>query len=334
MADSLPRFVQQRQPDWEALTALLQKSRRGELQLAEVARLDLLYRRASRDLAHAQSFFPGTDATRYLNGLCAQAYGAIYRPSHERLAATRTFFAVTFPTVLREELRYVGVSALLMVAGLILGAAVVLLEPRGAQMLVPEHLRAYLSEGRMWTDDILSVSPPGAVSAGIATNNLSVTIAAFGLGLTGGLGTVFILINNGVLLGAVGAACAQAGMLSGLLTFIAAHGPVELSVIAIAGGAGLMIGHALAAPGELPRQEALRLRGRRAAELLVGCAPFLFGIGFIEGFISPGPLFPVWVKAGVGLTTFGLFWGYLLRAGRSSGEGSAAPAESASSFRR
>jgi len=322
VAAPLPTFVTRRRPDWESLQALLTRQREGTLRLAELRTLDTLYRRASADLAHAQTFYPNTDVHRFLNQLCGQAYAAIYQPPRERWIAVRDFFRRDFPATLRAEGRFVAVSAGFFILGLLLGALVVLLEPRGAELLVPKAVRAYVAEGRMWTDDILSVAPPNAVASGIATNNLTVMIFVFASGILFGLGTVFTLVNNGVMIGAIFALCAREGLGLRLLDFISAHGPVELSIIVIAGGAGLMLGQALIDPGELPRAQALTERGTAAVKLVLGCAPFLAGIGVVEGFISPGDLFPTWVKVTLGLTLGGLFWLYLLRAGRAADESS------------
>ncbi|AEI66555.1 stage II sporulation protein M [Corallococcus macrosporus] len=330
MATPLPAYVARRRADWDALQALLAKQRSGTLKLEELRTLDTLYRRASADLAHAQTFYAGTDAHRFLNQLCGQAYASIYQPPRERWPALRHFFRREFPATLRRERGFVGASAALFFLGILLGALVVLWEPRGAELLVPSGVRHYVAQGRMWTDDLLSVAPPNSVASGIATNNLTVTIATFALGLTFGLGTLFILVNNGVHIGAITALCAREGMLGGMLDFIAAHGPVELSIIIIAGGAGLMVGQALIDPGELPRGQALAVRGREAVKLVLGCAPFLALIGVVEGYVSPGDLFPTWVKAALGLALGALFWGYLLRAGRTEAEATGTPADSAS----
>ncbi len=332
MAAPLPTFVARRRPDWDALGTLLARQRAGTLRLEELRRLDTLYRRAAADLAHAQTFYPDTDAHRFLNQLCGQAYAAIYQPPRERLAGLRAFFGRDFPATLRAEGRFVAASALLLVLGGLLGALVVLLEPRGAELLVPENLRQYVAQGRMWTDDLLSVAPPNVVASEIATNNLTVIITTFASGLLFGLGPVFILLNNGVHLGALAALCAREGMGEKLLDFVSAHGPVELSIIVIAGGAGLIVGHALIEPGELPRGQALTLRGREAVKLVLGCAPFLAGIGVVEGFISPGSFFQMPTKVGVGLALGAAFWGYLLRAGRdvATTRSAEVPAESAS----
>ena len=315
MAATLPAFVGRRRPDWDALKGLLARQRAGTLRLEDLRLLDVLYRRAAADLAHAQTFHAGTDVHRFLNQLCAQAYAAIYQPPRERWAATRSFFRHELPRTLRANGAFVATSAGLFFLGILLGAAVVLLEPRGAELLVPKNLREYIARGEMWTDGILSVAPPNAVASAIATNNLTVTIVTFASGLLLGLGTVFVMINNGVHLGSVAALCAREGMGPKLLDFIAAHGPVELSIIVIAGGAGLMVGQSLIDPGELPRSQALVLRGREAVKLVLGCAPFLALIAGVEGFVSPGDFFPTWIKAVLGLALGALFWGYLLRAG-------------------
>ena len=317
MAEPLPAFVTRRRPDWETLQGLLDAQRTGTLHLQQLKSLDRLYRRASADLAHAQAFYPATDAHRFVNQLCSNAYGAIYQPPRERVAAVTGFFRRGFPTALRAELRFVAVSALLFWLGAALGALVVSFEPTGAALLVPSGIREAVADHRMWTDNLLSVMPPGFAASWILTNNLSVTIATFALGITLGLGTALILVSNGVQLGAVAALCVREGMGWPLLSFVGAHGVVELSEIIIAGAAGLMIGHAIIDPGELPRGAFVKQRATQAVKLVVGCAPFLALIGVVEGFVSPGDLFPGPFKVALGLALGGLLWAYLLLAGRA-----------------
>jgi uncharacterized membrane protein SpoIIM required for sporulation len=95
------------------------------------------------------------------------------------------------------------------------------------------------------------------------------------------------------------------------------HGVVELSCIFLAGGAGLLIGSAILAPGDLTRADALRLRGRDAVTLVIGCIPLLTITGIIEGFISPAPIQPA-IKYGIGITTGIALYSYFLLAGRDA----------------
>lgn len=313
-SEALPAFVTRRRPDWEKLGALLDALDARKLHAPQLAELDHLYRRAAADLARVQSFYAGTDVHRFLNQLCGRAYGRIYAHRPDRLAAARRFFAADFPRAVREELKFVGAAAGLVGLGTIVGLTTLLLQPGLADLFVPDALQRYVSEHRLWTDSL--ELPPSEIATQIFTNNLQVTVGAFALGLTGGLGTVFILLNNGVFLGATLGHCFNGGVGGGLLVFMSAHGWVELSVICICGGAGLVLGHALVVPGERPRAEVLRERATRAVQLVLGCAPFLVGIGIVEGYVSPGHLVPAAVKVLLGAALGLGFWAYLLTAGR------------------
>lgn len=332
MAEPLAAFVQRRKPDWEGLEKLLAAHRANALNLKQLTELDALYRRASADLARAQSFFPGSDVTRFLTSLIGHAYGSIYRPRPDRLAQLRRFYRDELPGLFRREARYMLLSTSVFLLGVLLGVLVVLIDPNGGELLVPSSMREQLSQKQIWTDDILSASPPGVVSSEIATNNLSVLVSTFASGLLLGLGTVLLLAFNGVFLGAVAAFAHTQGMLGKLLDFIAAHGPVELSVIVIAGGAGLMLGHALIEPGELPRSQALARRGADALRILLGVSPALLLIAFVEGYVSPGDYFSTGIKAALGFALGAGLWGYLLIGGRAAA--SEPPADNVFALRR
>jgi uncharacterized membrane protein SpoIIM required for sporulation len=316
MAEPLPAFVLRRRPDWTELEVLLARHRDGALRLADLSALDRLYRRAAADLALAQTFYSGTDAHRFLNHLTARAYASIYRRRDDRRAALARFYRVVFPRTVRETLPYTALAAALLLLGALLGATTVAFEPDGARLLLPDTLREVIERRELWTDSALSSHAPSEMATAVFTNNLRVSFLAFALGVTAGIGTVLLMLVNGLHLGAVVAACAQAGLAPGILDFMAAHGPVELSIISLTGGAGLVLGHAMFADDERPRREILSDRAQVAVRLVLGCAPFLTGIGLIEGFISPGPLFPWPLKAALGAGLGVAFWAYLLRSGK------------------
>lgn len=315
MAEPLPAFVARRRPEWTRLEQMLAQQRAGSLTLADVSTIDSLYRRASADLAFAQAAYAGTDVLRFLNQLCARAYSAIYRPRGAKLESLRVFYTQTFPRLVRETLGLTKVAAALLAFGAVVGLLTVLLHPDGALTLVPANLRQIIGRGEVWTDSILGAATPSEVAVQIFLNNVRVMITAFALGVTAGFGTALLILGNGVSIGAIIAACFQGGVGPNILTFMAAHGPVELSLICISGGAGLHIGRAMIDPGERSRGTAVREHAQVAVQILIGCAPFMVAIGIVEGFISPGPFFPWPLKVAVGvLSGFGL-WRWLLRSG-------------------
>jgi uncharacterized membrane protein SpoIIM required for sporulation len=162
----------------------------------------------------------------------------------------------------------------------------------------------------MWTHSILAVKP--LASSAIMTNNMSVAFTTFALGITGGLGTIYMMVLNGVMIGVIGMACWLAGMSVALWSFVAPHGVLELPAIFIAGGAGLRVGLGLLFPGTLPRRDSLASAGTEAVRLLVGVVPILILAGIIEAFISPTALAPS-LKFRMAAALFVLLVFYLFR---------------------
>ncbi len=316
MTEPLARFVQRRQADWQALDGALARLGAERQTLADLQRLDRLHRQAASDLAFVQAHYGGSDVERYLTQLGAKARAGVYRSQTDVLGGLREFYAHTFPTQLRALRVELQLSAALFIGGVVLSALVVGVDDEAARTLVPQHLRDSVANKQLWTDRALRQLVPSELATTIFLNNLKVCLQAAAGGLTFGVLTVFALVINGLSLGGVAAHCANHGLLPGILDFISAHGPVELSVIVISGAAGLALARGLVFPGELPRMEALRLRARPAIAAVLGSAPMLVGIGLIEGFVSPGPLFPTALKATIGLSLGAGLWAYLLRAGR------------------
>jgi uncharacterized membrane protein SpoIIM required for sporulation len=143
-----------------------------------------------------------------------------------------------------------------------------------------------------------------------------VSFLAFGGGMLAGVATLYIMAFNGLLIGGLSGLTAHYGLAGELWTFVIGHGVIELSVIMMAGGAGLRLGWAILHPGEYQRRAALALAANRAVRLMIGTVPLLVVAGMIEGFISPNEFIPAPVKWGVGLLTGALLYSYLLLAGR------------------
>ena len=167
-----------------------------------------------------------------------------------------------------------------------------------------------------WWEDLNAANQIG--SSEILTNNIRVAFLAFALGALFGVGTLYILLMNGVIIGGVLGVCYRANPAFGndLVTFMVAHGVMELTAIFLAGGAGMMIGYALIDPGDLTRGQALKKAGQRATKIVIGCAVILFITGLIEGFLSPSGVAPV-IKYATGILTGLLFFAYVLLAGRT-----------------
>lgn len=282
------RWLAKRKPHWQRLEQLVDRSgRRGVAALGhdELQELGLLYRQTASDLATVREDITSRPFTSYLNQLLSRAHNLIYMGRRPNWGSIVTFYVETYPQIFREAFPLVLLSALVFVAGGIAGAVTTLRDPGFAHQILGPQMIETIEKREMWTHSILAVKPMAA--SGIMTNNITVGFAMFAAGVTAGLGTLWMLITNGLLMGVLAVATARAGMALQLWDFVAAHGALELPAIFIAAGAGLAIARGLLFPGMLPRKDSLRQAGNLGTKLLLGELPLLGVAGVIEAFVSP-----------------------------------------------
>jgi uncharacterized membrane protein SpoIIM required for sporulation len=311
------RWIEKRKVHWDRLEALLAQSRSGVSQLshAELRELALLYRQTAADLSSAREHRADAQLAAYLNQLLGRAHNLIYSGTKPRTRGLVAFYSRTFPQIFRETWRYTFAATLIFALGGAAGMALALADPGFPRFVLGGPMMDTIEHRVMWTHGILAVKP--LASSAITTNNLSVSFAAFAMGITAGIGTAWMMLLNGVLIGVIGVACYRAGLSLSLWSFVAPHGSLELPAIFIAGGAGLILARGLLDPGTLPRREAIAAAGGRAIRLLLGVIPLLLIAGAIEGFVSPVPIAPS-TKFTIGAAMFTLLVVYLARAGRAT----------------
>jgi len=273
----------------------VQQSSRGIAALSheELKELGLLYRQTASDLAAAREDVSSKQLAIYLNQLLGRSHNLIYMGHRPKVSALVRFYRDTYPQIFRETLRQTLLAFSIFVVTGIAAWALTIRDPTFAHRLLGAQMMDTIEQRHMWTHSIVTIKP--LASSGIMTNNLSVAFTMFALGITAGLGTIWMLVVNGLLIGVIGAATARAGMALQLWGFVAPHGVLELPAIIIAGGSGLEIARGLLFPGLMARRDSLALAGARAAKLLMGTIPMLVIAGVIEGFFSPSDA-PVTMK--------------------------------------
>lgn len=317
---ALERFVSDRQTDWarlESLTSQVQSGHLRALNATDLEEMTRLYRLAASDLARARRDFPGDRVVSYLNRLVSSSYASVYSTAGFSWRDIARWYAVGFPRLFRQTASYFLLAAFLLLGPAILSFIATLTYPSSASTLLDSNtyqsVVSYAQRGELWTEIPGAERPLAA--AGIMTNNIQVAIFAFAGGMLLGLGAVYVLVFNGIQLGAIFGIVTRHGLGFNLLSFISAHGVIELSVICLAGGAGFMLTDAILRPGMLTRGESLSIAANRAVRLLLGGASLLVVAGTIEGFLSPSDV-PYWVKFITGLVTGVLLYSYWLLAGR------------------
>jgi uncharacterized membrane protein SpoIIM required for sporulation len=287
---------------WQAIDTRLARLSHGKRHdVADANALIDDYRLLARDLSIARRLMPGSRVTRFLDSAYRRAHGVLTRPAYSLFADLRILFTEDVPRLTRELAPAIAAIALLLVLSGLAGAWLVWNFPELVALLLPEQTIRAVEGGQLWTESILNVMPSSIVSTSIISNNITVSLAAYCVGVIFGLGTFYIIATNGLMIGGLFAFTARHDLGFGLLEFTAAHGPVELTAICLAGAAGVALGDAIVRPRGRSRADSFRLAVSRTSRYLAFVALLLVACGLIEGYISANPLFPFASRVVIGI---------------------------------
>ncbi|HUQ02668.1 MAG TPA: stage II sporulation protein M [Kofleriaceae bacterium] len=309
-------FRREREETWRQLEDLLKRVHdKGLSGLAaeELATLPHLYRATLSSLSVARAISLDRALVEYLESLVARAYVVVYG-SRER-ARTRVweFLRWRFPAAVRAGRWHVVLSLLFTIAGAVAAFEMVSADSDAYYMFVDSSLAggrdpsAPTSELRDQLYDEQDFNHGlSYFASSLFNNNSRVGILAFALGFLAGLPTLILLLQNGLMLGAFAALYHSRGLSWDLWGWLLPHGVTELLAVILCGGAGFLLAHAVVFPGSEPRVDALRRRGRQAAEIVLGSVIMLFIAGLIEG-IFRQTVTSIEVRYAVACST-ALFW--------------------------
>jgi uncharacterized membrane protein SpoIIM required for sporulation len=291
----LSTFLTTRRSDWRRLEDLLRSaegSGLGSLAEQEAIEFGTLYRRAASDLNQAQTFVRGDATVGYLNDLVARAYLAIYGKEATNVWSVVRFFLAGYPAAFRRHWRHLALATLLFAIGTLFGFLAVryngevgraYLLPRGMPTIQPEN------EGEGDQAPVQSTGRLAGFSSFLFTNNLGVSLTAFALGMTFGIGSAWMLFYNGVLFGALGAVFVEAGQLTAYATGVLPHGVIEIPAALIGGAAGFVLAEGMLKARPWPRLEQLAKSGKEALLLAAGCVPLLIAAAVLEAGVARAP---------------------------------------------
>jgi uncharacterized membrane protein SpoIIM required for sporulation len=284
----LDSYIQTHRPEWGRLEEATARGSRalGARSGEDIAEAVRLYLRASSHLAEVQTRYHDPGLERYLNGLVARAHGAIYGGSAASARSFLAFFVTRYRAVFRRTLPYIAVVAALMTVVLLTTDLWVASSREAQAGLLPPAARQAMRDAGARGAPGPDALGSAALSALIFQNNLQVSFLAFALGITFGIGTIWVITTNAVFIGLLAGGFQSAGQGWTFWALVLPHGFLELTAICIAGGAGLRMGWALIEPGDRHRVTALGEEARDAVLLILGAIPAFAVAAFIEGFVT------------------------------------------------
>ena len=247
-----------------------------------------VYTDLTADLAFAQTHFPASRITVYLNNLASALHNRIYRNKREKWMRIVTFWTKEIPSVMRDARRELLVSLMIFIVSALVGVVSVAGDPDFVRLALGDSYvdmtLANIADGKPMA--VYDGSPEIPMFLGITLNNVMVSFNCFAMGILTSFGTGYMLLTNGMMVGAFQTFFYQHGLLWESTLAIWLHGTLEIWAIIVAGAAGLALGNGWLFPGTYSRLESFRRGAGRGLKIVVGTVPVFIMAGFIEGFIT------------------------------------------------
>ncbi|HRD53859.1 MAG TPA: stage II sporulation protein M, partial [Flavobacteriales bacterium] len=224
----------------------------------------------------------------YLNGLAVRLHHHIYRNKRVPRKRFITFWTEEVPLAIHAARRDLQLSFAVFAVAAIIGAVSTAHDETFPRLILGDYYVDMtldnIRQGRPM--HVYADSDSGLMFLQITINNIKVSLTAFVAGIVLSIGAIFMLLNNGIMVGAFQWFFHEQGVLRESVLTIWVHGTLEISAIIIAGGAGLCIGNAWLFPGTYTRGESFRRGASTGLKVVLGLVPVFITAGFLESFVT------------------------------------------------
>ena len=303
-------FIKQNKEKWlDFETAIFGKTLKNPDELAS------LYIHLVNDLSYAQTYYPKSKTILYLNNLAAKAFQKIYKTKREDTNRFVHFWKIEVPLIVYEYRRYVLYAFIIFLSFVGIGVLSAAYDDTFVRLILSDHYVNMTLEN-IEKGDPVAVYKSGSnwgSFIGITLNNLYVGILSFIYGVFGGIGTGYILLRNGIMLGAFQFMFQKHDVLWESIRGIWIHGALEIFAIVIEGAAGLILGASILFPKTFSRMTSFKMGMKNGVKILISTFPFTIAAGFLEGYVTRySNIMPNWLSVGIILISLSIISFYYL----------------------
>lgn len=253
------------------------------------------------DLSYSKTFYPKSKTTNFINALAAQQFQNLYRHKKQDFSRLFTFWKYELPLLVAKYHKTYLFTFCFFLFFVSMGII--------ANMVDPQFVRSILGDGYvdMTEENIQKGDPFGVYKeqnefgmfVNIAAHNIQVSLMVFATGIIACLGTLYMLFENGIMLGSFQHMFFAKGLGWQSVLVIWIHGTLEISSIVLAGTAGIILGNSFLFPATFTRIQSLRNAAKDAVKILVGLIPFFILAAFFEGFVTRHTEMPIWLSGSI-----------------------------------
>jgi uncharacterized membrane protein SpoIIM required for sporulation len=267
-----------------------------------------LYMEITDHLSFARTFYPKSSTTNYLNQLAINSHRLIHAGRGMNRRSPLHFFFRDFPKSFLKSHRVLMFAFLFFLLFSLIGAYSAATDSAFVRSIMGDQYVEMTLQNIAQGDPMAVYKSSGAAEMflGVTLNNIRVALLAFGLGVTFGIGTLYVLLKNAVMLGSFQYFFFDQGIYWESVRTIWIHGTIEIAVIIVAASAGLVVGNSLIFPGTYSRLYSFRYGVIRGSKIMLSTVPFFIIAGFLEGFVTRLTSMPDW--AALGVICFSVIW--------------------------
>ena len=275
-------FIEKNKKKWARFEKIAQQK------TADPDELRILFVEITEDLSFARTYYPKRSVRVYLNSLAQKVFNKLYRQKKDKKSRIADFILRSLPLEMFKARRIFFFCALVLIISSAIGCVSSFIDEDFARIILGDNY-VELTEGFIEAGDPLAIYKQERETEMffmLITNNLKVDLICFFSGIFFSLGAVFILIQNGVMLGAFQYWFYNKGLFLFSFLGIWIHGTLEMAGAVLATTAGVVMGNGLLFPGTLSRLQSLQLSAKRGVKILLGVIPLTVTAGFLEGFVT------------------------------------------------
>lgn len=304
------QFIKNNSERWREVELFLSK----KTSFQDPDKLAELFIQLTDDLSYSKTFYPQSKTTQYLNSLTSKLHQSVYKNKKEKRSRIISFWKYELPEIFFARRKELLISFVVFFIAVVIG--VVSSEGDiGFVRLILGDSYVNMTQENIKNDDPLAVyKQMNGVDMfmGITFNNIRVSFYAFMAGLFLSVGTILLLLYNGIMLGTFHHLFYTQDLLFKSLSIVWIHGTLEISSIIIAGAAGLILGNSILFPKTYSRRQSFLISAKDGVKIIIGLIPLFIAAGFLESFVTRFTQMPIFINLTIILSSLSFIIWYVI----------------------
>ena len=276
------KFIEQNHKKWEEFEHLSKNKEKDS------ALYSKLFIQITDDLSYARTFYGNRSVRVYLNNLAQSIFLKVFNRKKKKKSVFRNFWMEELPSIMYYHRKEFLISFVVVVLAILIGLLTYQHDPSFANKILGDEYLEMTAKNIAKKDPmaVYKQSNPIEMFIMIVSNNLMVDVLTFFSGLILSIGSIFVLIRNGLMLAAFQYYFIERDLFRESFLAVWLHGTLEISAMIICGAAGIVLGKGLVFPGTYSRTQAFFSSAQRATKIFFSALPITFVAGIIESFLT------------------------------------------------